>query len=199
MISFTLIYSRMLYDFNFFKWRNDDKKKDTKGENERRYSFYSLKLHLQWAHVFLNFTIDCYTNNSCQKANQLRDQHKDNDHKKDQKPLPFLLELVLHVPYLFLSLFCPLYLFWSLYLFTYTVRKKIKCCWNSEIIHKLVRDTSRKSEKHELIRALSWNNPCSISESPLQFISFVSSCFQTKRVLKLISTLCAHLCPLYIN
>ena len=53
-----------------------------------------------------------------------------------------------------------------------TVRKEIKCCRDSEILHGLVHDTTRKSEKHNLIRVVSWTNLCSNSESPLHFISF---------------------------
>ena len=35
------------------------------------------------------------------------------------------------------------------------------------------RDTTRKSEKHELILVVSRNNPCRISDSPLHFISLL--------------------------
>ena len=35
-----------------------------------------------------------------------------------------------------------------------TVRKKMKCRGDSEIPHALVRDSTRKAEKHELIRDL---------------------------------------------
>ena len=38
---------------------------------------------------------------------------------------------------------------------------------------KLVRDT-RKSERHELIRVVFWNNPCSTSDYSLHFISFLT-------------------------
>ena len=55
----------------------------------------------------------------------------------------------------------------------YTVWKEIK--W-SEILYELVRDTTCKSEKHELICAVSWTNLCSISESQLHFISFLTMC-----------------------
>ena len=53
----------------------------------------------------------------------------------------------------------------------YTVWKEIK--W-SEILYELVRDTTCKSEKHELICAVSWTNLCSISESPSHIISFLT-------------------------
>ena len=49
---------------------------------------------------------------------------------------------------------------------------KIKWSVDSNIIHELVRDTKRKSEKPYLICVVSWTNPCSISESPLHFISW---------------------------
>ena len=39
--------------------------------------------------------------------------------------------------------------------FRHIVRKKIKCSGDSEILHELVRDTTRKSEKHKLIRVVS--------------------------------------------
>ena len=55
-----------------------------------------------------------------------------------------------------------------------TVRKEIKCCTDSEILHGIVHYTTRKSEKHNLIRVVSWTNLCSISESPLHFISFLT-------------------------
>ena len=56
----------------------------------------------------------------------------------------------------------------------YTVRKEMKCSGNIGILHELVRDTTRKSEKHELIRVVSRTNLCSISESQLHFISFLT-------------------------
>ena len=39
-------------------------------------------------------------------------------------------------------------------------------------VHELVCDTTRKSEKREIIREVSCTYPCSISESPLHVISF---------------------------
>ena len=41
-------------------------------------------------------------------------------------------------------------------LHTHTVKKKLKCSGDSEILHEfVVSDTTRKSEKHELIRVVS--------------------------------------------
>ena len=54
----------------------------------------------------------------------------------------------------------------------YTVRKEMKCRGDSEILHEIVRDTSRKSEKHELILEVSQTVSCSILESPIRFIFF---------------------------
>ena len=34
----------------------------------------------------------------------------------------------------------------------FNVRKEMKCSGDSEVLHEIVRDTSQKSEKHELIR-----------------------------------------------
>ena len=47
----------------------------------------------------------------------------------------------------------------------------MKCSGDSEILHELVRDTTWKSEKHELIRLVSWTYLFSVSEFPLNFIS----------------------------
>ena len=41
------------------------------------------------------------------------------------------------------------------------LEKEMKCSGDSEILRELVHDTTRKSEKHELIRVISWTNPCS--------------------------------------
>ena len=41
-----------------------------------------------------------------------------------------------------------------------------------EILHEIVRDTTRKSENHELIRVVSQTIACTISKSPLHFIFF---------------------------
>ena len=54
------------------------------------------------------------------------------------------------------------------------VQKERKCCGNSEILHKKVRDTTRKLEKHELICVVLRTISCIISESPLQLISFLT-------------------------
>ena len=54
----------------------------------------------------------------------------------------------------------------------YTVKKEMKWSRNSEILHEIVRDTSRKSEKHELILEVSQTVSCSILESPIRFIFF---------------------------
>ena len=48
----------------------------------------------------------------------------------------------------------------------YTVNKEIKCSGDSEILHEIVRDITRKSEKHEPNRVISRTISCSISESP---------------------------------
>ena len=42
------------------------------------------------------------------------------------------------------------------------------------VLIKIDHDTTRKSEKHELIRVVSRTISCCISESPLQFISFLT-------------------------
>ena len=55
----------------------------------------------------------------------------------------------------------------------YTVKKKMKCSEDFEILHEIVSDTTRKSEKHEIICELSQTISYSISESPLHFISFL--------------------------
>ena len=59
---------------------------------------------------------------------------------------------------------------------TLTVIKEMKCRGDSEIREQQekVRGTTRKSEKHELIRVVSRTISCCISESPLQFISFLT-------------------------
>ena len=51
-------------------------------------------------------------------------------------------------------------------------KKKIKCGGDSEILKEIVRDTTRKLEKHELVRLVSWTIMCSTSEFLLHFISF---------------------------
>ena len=57
----------------------------------------------------------------------------------------------------------------------YTVKNEMKRSVDSEILLEIVRDTSQKSEKkNELIRAVSQTISCSISESPLHFISFLT-------------------------
>ena len=48
----------------------------------------------------------------------------------------------------------------------------MNCSGDSEILHQIVRDTTRKSEKHELIRVVSRTISCSISESPLKFLTW---------------------------
>ena len=54
----------------------------------------------------------------------------------------------------------------------YNVRNEIKCSGEAKILHELVHDTARKSENRELIRVVIWTNSCSISVTPLHFISF---------------------------
>ena len=44
----------------------------------------------------------------------------------------------------------------------YTVWKEIKCSVDSEILHQLFRDNTRKLKKHELIRVIS----CAVSRNP---------------------------------
>ena len=45
----------------------------------------------------------------------------------------------------------------------------------TEVLHELVHDNTRKSESHELIYVVvSWTNSCSISVSTLHFISFLT-------------------------
>ena len=61
----------------------------------------------------------------------------------------------------------------TIYNYIYVYKKKMKCSGNSEILHEIVHDTTRKSEKHELICVVSRTCLCSISESPLNFISFL--------------------------
>ena len=53
---------------------------------------------------------------------------------------------------------------------------KMKCNGDSEILHEIVLDPTRKSEKHEPIRVVLHHELCCevrISESPLHFISFL--------------------------
>ena len=49
-------------------------------------------------------------------------------------------------------------------------KKEIRCSWDSEILHEIVRDTTRKLKKNELIRGVSRTISCSISEP--RFTSF---------------------------
>ena len=58
--------------------------------------------------------------------------------------------------------------------FFLTVKKNITCSGDPEILHEIIRDTTRKSEKHEQICVLSRAIPGSISEFRLHFISIVS-------------------------
>ena len=51
-------------------------------------------------------------------------------------------------------------------------KKKLKCSGDSEILKEIVRNTTRKLEKHELVRLVSWTILCSTSEFLLHFISF---------------------------
>ena len=73
-----------------------------------------------------------------------------------------------------------LYLTFSLYFMIYlgiwdcTVKNEMKCSGDYEILHKIVRVTTRKSEKHELICVGFATISCSISEFPLLFISFLT-------------------------
>ena len=50
------------------------------------------------------------------------------------------------------------------------LKKEMTCSRHSKILHEIVRDTSRKSEKHELIRLESRTIPCSIWESRQHYI-----------------------------
>ena len=56
----------------------------------------------------------------------------------------------------------------------YTLKKELKCSRDSEILHEIVRDTTRKSEKYELVRIVSRTISCRISKSTLHFISFLT-------------------------
>ena len=47
---------------------------------------------------------------------------------------------------------------------------------DSEILHEIVRDTTRIPEEHELISVISRTISCIISESPLHFIYFLTVC-----------------------
>ena len=60
------------------------------------------------------------------------------------------------------------------------------CCRVPTLLERkyiVVRDTSRKSEKHWLIRVVSLTNPCCISESTLHFIFFLTVLLRRKFVL----------------
>ena len=50
----------------------------------------------------------------------------------------------------------------------------MKCNVDFEILHEVVCDTTRKSERHELIRVVSRSISCSISKSSLHFIYFLT-------------------------
>ena len=54
------------------------------------------------------------------------------------------------------------------------IKRILSVAEDFEILHEIVRDITRKSEKHELIRVESRTISCSISESPLHFISFLT-------------------------
>ena len=53
---------------------------------------------------------------------------------------------------------------------SYTGELEMKCSGDSEILHEIVCDTTRKSEKHKLICVVSQTILCSISESPPHLI-----------------------------
>ena len=69
----------------------------------------------------------------------------------------------------------------------YTVKKEMKCSGKSRyytkwfvILLKIVCDTSQNLEKHELIRIVKQTISCSISESLLHLISFLTVYFSTR-------------------
>ena len=58
----------------------------------------------------------------------------------------------------------------------YTVGKEMKCGEETQILHELVRDTTRISSRLSDFRLVSWTNSCicSITISPLNSISFLA-------------------------
>ena len=77
------------------------------------------------------------------------------------------------------------------------LKRIISVAEDFEILHEIVRDITRKSEKHELIRVESRTISCCISESPLHFISFLTVWTlhaketkpnQTSRILRILLT-----------
>ena len=71
------------------------------------------------------------------------------------------------------------------------VKKEMKCNGDSEILHKIVRDTTRISSCFSEFRVVSrtiWCTYSSISESPLHFTSFLTVCFGW-------GFYCTYLCP----
>ena len=75
-------------------------------------------------------------------------------------------------------------LFWKTYPFgLYTVRKEIKKNGDFEILHEIVLDTTRISSCFFVLCIVSRTILCRISESPLHFISFLST---------------VYVCPIYM-
>ena len=69
-------------------------------------------------------------------------------------------------------------LFWKTYPFgLYTVRKEIKKNGDFEILHEIVLDTTRISSCFFVLCIVSRTILCRISESPLHFISFLSTVY----------------------
>ena len=54
------------------------------------------------------------------------------------------------------------------------VRKEIQCSGDSEILHEIVRDTTRIGSCFSIFCAVSRIISCNISESPLHFIYFLT-------------------------
>ena len=61
-----------------------------------------------------------------------------------------------------------------MYIYNITDRKEMNCSRDSKILHGLVHDTTQISSCFSDFRVVSRTNSCSISESPLEFISFLT-------------------------
>ena len=62
----------------------------------------------------------------------------------------------------------------SIHNHVYTVEKETKCSGDSKILQEIVRDTTLKSQKHELIPVVSRIISCSISDATIHFIFFLT-------------------------
>ena len=69
---------------------------------------------------------------------------------------------------------CRIITFVAYMLYRYTINQEKKCSGDFEILHVIVHDATRKSEKYEIIREVSRTISCSTSESPLHHISFLT-------------------------